>query len=265
MAVLYRISSTPNTGSAYILNEALSYAQLDGNFAYLLTNMSGSDVTITGPTSIVSGSLSVDGGITGNLSGTASYASFAGTASYFSGSVTNAVSASYALTASYFSGSVTNAVSASYALTASYALNVPTSSISASYAVSASEATLAQTSSYGVKAISSSYALTASYIQGLNLTTYQISTGSVSASVNVSTSSLFLIQSASLQFVNIAPDSSVVIDSNLFIIKGFTSQQPVLTVSGSIINIATHSLAPTGSTIAGNIYFTSGAMFIGLE
>jgi len=246
MAVLYRISSTPNTGSAYILNEALSYAQLDGNFAYLLTNMSGSDVTITGPTSIVSGSLSVDGGITGNLSGTASYASFAGTASYFS-------------------GSVTNAVSASYALTASYALNVPTSSISASYAVSASEATLAQTSSYGVKAISSSYALTASYIQGLNLTTYQISTGSVSASVNVSTSSLFLIQSASLQFVNIAPDSSVVIDSNLFIIKGFTSQQPVLTVSGSIINIATHSLAPTGSTIAGNIYFTSGAMFIGLE
>jgi len=246
MAVIYRISSTPNTGSAYILNEALSYAQLDGNFAYLLTNMSGSDVTITGPTTIISGSLTVPGGIAGNLSGTASYASFAGTASYFS-------------------GSVTNAVSASYALTASYALNVPTSSISASYAVSASEATLAQTSSYGVKAISSSYALTASYIQGLNLTTYQISTGSVSASVNVSTSSLFLIQSASLQFVNIAPDSSVVIDSNLFIIKGFTSQQPVLTVSGSIINIATHSLAPTGSTIAGNIYFTSGAMFIGLE
>jgi len=203
MAVLYRISSTPNTGSAYILNEALSYAQLDGNFAYLLTNMSGSDVTITGPTTIISGSLTVPGGIAGNLSGTASYASFAGTASYFSGSVTNAVSASYALTASY--------------------------------------------------------------IQGLNLTTYQISTGSVSASVNVSTSSLFLIQSASLQFVNIAPDSSVVIDSNLFIIKGFTSQQPVLTVSGSIINIATHSLAPTGSTIAGNIYFTSGAMFIGLE
>ena len=47
-------------------------------------------------------------------------------ASYFSGSISNAVnavSASYALTASYFSGSITNAVTAvssSYALTASY-------------------------------------------------------------------------------------------------------------------------------------------------
>jgi hypothetical protein len=38
--------------------------------------------------------------------------------SYFSGSITNAISASYALTASYFSGSITNAISASYALTA---------------------------------------------------------------------------------------------------------------------------------------------------
>jgi hypothetical protein len=44
-------------------------------------------------------------------------------ASYFSGSISNAVnatSASYALTASYFSGSISNAISASYAATASF-------------------------------------------------------------------------------------------------------------------------------------------------
>lgn len=82
----------------------------------------------------------------------ASYAlssSFALTASYFSGSITNAVSASYALTASYFSGSISNATSASYALSASQAT-------SASYALSSSQATSA---SY---AFSASYADTAS-------------------------------------------------------------------------------------------------------
>ena len=46
----------------------------------------------------ISGSLIVLGSITGSLQGTASYAL---TASFFSGSVSNAVSASYALTASY--------------------------------------------------------------------------------------------------------------------------------------------------------------------
>ena len=54
------------------------------------------------------------------------------TASYFSGSITNAISASYALTASYFSGSITNAISASYVLSASYAAT-------ASYATTAAD------------------------------------------------------------------------------------------------------------------------------
>jgi len=69
---------------------------------------------------------------TGSLLGTASYATQALSASYFSGSISNAISSSYAVTAShairalsasYFSGSISNAISSSYALTASYALN----------------------------------------------------------------------------------------------------------------------------------------------
>ena len=109
-----------------------------------------------------------------------------------------------------------------------------------------------------------SYALTASYVENAG-NSFSISTGSIVASVNTDTSSIFLIQSASLPFLNIASNSNLTVNSDLFIIEGFTSQQPVLTVSGSIVNIATHSIDPAGTTAAGNIYFTSGAMYIGLE
>jgi hypothetical protein len=109
-----------------------------------------------------------------------------------------------------------------------------------------------------------SYALTASYVENAG-NSFSISTGSIVASVNTDTSSIFLIQSASLSFLNISSNSNLTVNSDLFIVEGFTSQQPVLTVSGSIVNIATHSIDPTGNTDAGNIYFTSGAMYIGLE
>jgi hypothetical protein len=84
----------------------------------------------------------------------ANTASLALTASYFSGSITNAVSASYADTASYFSGSITNAVSASYALTASYFSGSITNAVSASYALSASttlSASVTQNSNAGAQ------------------------------------------------------------------------------------------------------------------
>ncbi len=70
--------------------------------------------------SIVStGSLNISGGITGSLFGTASYAVQAQSASYWSGSITNAATASYVQTAQTASYAL-NAVSASYALTSSY-------------------------------------------------------------------------------------------------------------------------------------------------
>jgi len=86
----------------------------------------------------ITGSLDVSAGITGSLFGTASFATTALSASYFSGSISNAISASFAttaLSASYFSGSISNAISASYALTASY---YEGSVLSASYAATAS-------------------------------------------------------------------------------------------------------------------------------
>jgi len=129
---------------------------------------------------------------------------------------------------------------------------------------SASYATFAQTAGAASTATSSSYALTASFALNAG-SPFLISTGSVIASVNNSAASIFLIQSASLPFLNIASNSNTTVYSDLFMIRGFTSEQAVLTVSGSIVNIATHSIDPAGNTAAGNIYFTSGAMYVGLE
>ena len=134
---------------------------------------------------------------------TSSFAQNAQTASYFSGSISNAInaiSASYALTASYFSGSISNAISA----------------ISASYALTAS------------------YAMNSSVID----TPFRISTGSISASVNIG-STIFLITNNNI---------------------------PVLTVSQSgIVILATQSIDPTGIAPNGAIYFTSSSFFIGLD
>jgi len=107
---------------------------------------------------------------------------------------------------------------------------------------------------------------TASWAQnvaGLNLS--QISTGSVTASVNVGPNGIFLIQSSSQAFIEISGSSNTNIYSNLFIIKNFTTKQPVFTVSQSIVQFATQSIDPTGTTQAGSIWFTSTNMYVGLD
>jgi hypothetical protein len=126
---------------------------------------------------VVTGSLTVTGGVTGSLLGTASLAT---TASY----VLNAVSASFSTTASYVQTAQTasyvlNAVSASYALsattaqTASYVQTAQTASyvlnaVSASYARTASYVQNAVSASYVTQALSSSFSSTASYVNTLN-------------------------------------------------------------------------------------------------
>ena len=105
--------------------------------------------------------------------------------------------------------------------------------------------------------------ISASSIVGLSL--FSIGTGSITASVDVNPNNLFLIKSGSTQYLNISSSSNTTLSSNLFIIKNFTTQQPVLTVSQSIVQIATQSFNPSGTTDAGSIWFTSSSMYIGLE
>ena len=120
-------------------------------------------------------------------------------------------------------------------------------------------------------ATSASYALTASYALfaangGGSSNTNQIATGSITASVDISPNNLFLIKSGSNVYFNISSSSNITLSSNLFIIKNFTTQQPVLTVSQSgIVTLATQSIDPTGTAPNGAIYFTSSSLFLGLD
>lgn len=114
----------------------------------------------------------------------------------------------------------------------------------------------------------SSFATTASYVDASNIkgiSSFRIGTGSISASVNVTPENLFLINSGFTQYFNISSSGDTDIYSNLFIVRNFTTKQPVLTVSQSIIQIATQSFDPTGDTKAGSIWFTSASMYVGLE
>ena len=99
MALIFRTSNTANIGTSYIKSSPLTYTEGDGNLAWLATNMSGSIISITGSSSM-QGSLTVSAGITGSLFGTASWARNVLTASYLSGSVSNAVTSSYPISVS---------------------------------------------------------------------------------------------------------------------------------------------------------------------
>ena len=153
-------------------------ALTDNGYRLQVNGASASGSLFVSGSSLFSGSVRSTNGFTGSLLGTASYATQAVSASYWSGSITNAESASYALTSSYSNNATsasyaTNALSASYwsgsienAATASYVLNA----VSASYATNALTASYASnvpvTASYALTANTASYALTASYISG---------------------------------------------------------------------------------------------------
>ena len=98
-----------------------------------------------------------------------------------------------------------------------------------------------------------------------NINANRLAIGSITASISTDPNSLFLIKSGSTSYINIKSNGDTTIYSDLFIVKNFTTQQPVLTVSQSIIQIATQSLAPTGNTQAGTIWFTSSSFYVGLE
>lgn len=118
------------------------------------------------------------------------------------------------------------------------------------------------TASWALNALTASY-VSASAVIGLDL--FRIITGSITASVNITPENLFLIKSGSITYFNISSSGDTEIYSDKFEVRNFTTKQPVLTVSQSIVQFATHSLDPSGSTNAGSIWFTSTAMYVGLD
>jgi len=128
--------------------------------------------------SVISGSLTVTGGITGSFSGTGSYAAFALSSS-------NSLTSSFAFQAA----NASNAVSASFATvaanasSASFATNASTAA-SASFATSAANAT---TASHALNAVTSSFATFASTAASASFASNTATAASASFATNAST------------------------------------------------------------------------------
>jgi hypothetical protein len=118
------------------------------------------------------------------------------------------------------------------------------------------------TASWAQNAITASY-VAAANVAGLSL--FQITTGSITASVDVDPNNLFLIKSGSNTYFNIASNSDTTLYSNQFIVKNFTTQEPILTVSQSIVQFATQSSNPTNPSKGGEVWFTSTELYVGLD
>jgi len=180
MGLILRTSSLANPGNSItVKGSALTYAEGDGNFMYLLTNMSGSTISITGSTGIL-GDLTATGDITFTLSNSnvpniVSYNPSTGRLFYQTTSSFSVGTASYILSSGVDgplgTGSVSNSLFAS-------------SSLSASYAAIASFAPIATTSSTSSLSLQ---ALTASYVAlqaGPGITTNGIAVTASVRSVN---------------------------------------------------------------------------------
>ena len=65
--------------------------------------------------------------------------------------------------------------------------------------------------------------------------------------------------------INSTPNKSIKLSSDVFIVENYSTQKPVITVSQSIVQFATQSYDPTGSTQVGSIWFTSSSVYVGLD
>jgi hypothetical protein len=160
MGLILRTSSLANPGNDLIIKgSALTANELDGNFVYLLTNMSGSTISITGSTGIV-GNLSVNGSLTVNgltnagASNIVMYNNSTGQFFYLDTGSISVSTASYILSSNVFgpdgADSITNALFASSSTSASYALIADSSqtAVSSTTSISSSLAIQALTASY---------------------------------------------------------------------------------------------------------------------
>ena len=204
----------------------------------------------------------------------ASYATYAATAGSATAAQT-ATSASYALTASYTPGSGVS-VSSSYAATASSADNflvrntltaqtLVVQTITSSIVYSSGSNIFGNNSSNVQQFTGSVYVTGSLNVNGGQVYPFQITTGSIVAKVDTNSNNLFLIKDGGNTYLNIASNNDTTLYSDLFIVKNKTTQQPVLTVSQSVVIFASQSSAPTGTAAVGSMWFTSNALYVGLE
>ena len=220
---LFMSSSNSGTNGFFSFNKQTSNAPID----------------ILGNT-IITGSLNVTAGVTGNLTGTSSYASFALTASHATNVPTTS---SYAL----------QALSSSYALTASYVLNA----VSASYILNAVSASFATTSSYILNAVSASTALTASSLRPLSQSV--VLTGSLNIRNTAAITTFTTIGRSGSLYIDLNGVGNNYIDGNALFIRNSTGITNLVTISGSTTTINTTTII-SGSTIITGSLGVSGSI-----
>lgn len=211
----------------------LTFAQGDSNFVYLLTNMSGSNVRITGSTGIL-GNLAVNGTFTLlglSPSSGPNVIMYDTTSGQFFYQSTGSINVG---TASYISSSrVDGPFGFNSIRSASYA----SGSTSASYALNASQAT---TASYVTGAIftstnpvlSASYALTASYTPGAGAVGFSLTqgTGVTAFTYNGSSAQTVAVSGAASLTTNLLTKW----DGNAFVNSSLTDNGTTITGTTSI-------------------------------
>jgi hypothetical protein len=276
MGLILRTSSLANAGdSISVKGTALEYSEGDGNFMYLLSNMSGSIVKINGDTALT-GSLNISTILNATTDTDRFLVSDAGIIKYRSGSQILADIAANLQNVTDTGATTTNiitvgGVTGSLFGTASWASRA----VSSSYALTATSASYAQTASYVLNAISASYvlnAVSASYAPNL----YN-SNGTLLGNRTVNLSNYSLTFSGSSTIISGAfylPNLTAANQSNIVTIDittgqlyytGSTTFVPVSSISASYVSgssaIVTR-LQVSGSAIITNELTLTGSLFI---
>jgi hypothetical protein len=224
-----------------------------GNSGTTLLSSNADTLVFTGSLltsgSIVStGSLSILGGVTGSLLGTASYATQALSASYWSGSIINAATASYVL----------NAVSSSYATSALTASNSNTASSADNFTVRG----ILTAQTINVQTITSSVDfVTGSSINGSLLSNTHQFTGSVSVTGSLTVNNSNVILSNQTSSMSVLSASYAVTSS--YIETAQTASYVLQAQSASYALTASNApdyLPLAGGTLTGDLY-ASGRTF----
>lgn len=260
----YQVKLTDSTGAiidpaTYTFDYKDGVLQFNGSSGYssISTILNLTAYQYVGRTVASNDTLGYSGSFSGSFSG-----SLYGTSSWAS----NAISSSYSLVATSASYATNFNVSGNLVVggdITAQTLHVQVVTSSTEYVTGS---TIFGSLLTDTHQLTGSTSVTGSFlVNGYKFYPNQIATGSITASVSNDPANLFLIKSGSASYFNIAGDSNMILQSNLFIIKNFTTQQSILIVSESVVQIATHSFNPTGTTTAGSIWFTSSSMYIGLE
>jgi len=211
------ITSTDKFFISQSSNQYITYGDL-------LTDLAGTNLVVEGTDSLALAAQIVVTGVTASFTGSL-VGALTGTASY----ATNALSASYALNIPATSSYALQALSASYASTASYVVTAQT----ASYVLQAVSSSFASTASYVVTAQTASYvvtAQTASYVLNAVSSSFGATSSFIANAVTNNTNDYLLTATGG---GNINGESNLTFNGTLLTVNGSATITGDLTVAGT--------------------------------